>query len=97
MFTNKKLLTERILSTAFTATTVMADEPTSNLISQTDYLVANAMAEVKQDMTIGITYDVLTASHTFEPDAAEASTLVAIADITITPMKSDEFQNDNDA
>ena len=95
MFTNKKLLTALILSTAFTATTVMADEPTSNLISQTDYLVANAMAEVKQDMTIGITYDVLTASHTFEPNAAEASTL--IADITITPMKSDEFQNDNDA
>tara|TARA_B100001063_G_C16625746_1_gene483094 strand:- start:40 stop:333 length:294 start_codon:yes stop_codon:yes gene_type:complete len=97
MFTNKKLLTALILSTAFTATAVMADEPTSNLISQTDYLVANAMAEVKQDMTIGITYDVLTASHTFEPNAAEASTLIAIADITITPMKSDEFQNDNDA
>lgn len=73
----------------------MADEPTSNLLSQTDYLVASAMADVKQDMTIGITYDVLTASHTFEPNAAEASTL--IADITITPMKSDEFQNDNDA
>ncbi|RUP79663.1 hypothetical protein C7Y69_12840 [Alteromonas sp. KS69] len=95
MFTNKKLLTALILSTAFTATTAMADEPTSNLLSQTDYLVASAMADVKQDMTIGITYDVLTASHTFEPDAAEASTL--IADITITPMKSDEFQNDNDA
>lgn len=95
MFTNKKLLTALILSTAFTATTAMADEPTSNLLSQTDYLVASAMAEVKQDMTIGITYDVLTASHTFEPNAAEASTL--IADITITPMKSDEFQNDNDA
>ena len=89
MFTNKKLLTALILSTA------MADEPTSNLLSQTDYLVASAMTDVKQDMTIGITYDVLTASHTFEPDAAEASTL--IADITITPMKSDEFQNDNDA
>ncbi|VEL95439.1 hypothetical protein ALT761_00391 [Alteromonas sp. 76-1] len=95
MFTNKKLLTALILSTAFTATTAMADEPTSNLLSQTDYLVTSAMAEVKQDMTIGITYDVLTASHTFEPNAAEASTL--IADITITPMKSDEFQNDNDA
>ena len=95
MFTNKKLLTALILSTAFTATTAMADEPTSNLLSQTDYLVASAMADVKQDMTIGITYDVLAASHTFEPDAAEASTL--IADITITPMKSDEFQNDNDA
>ncbi|AEF04778.1 hypothetical protein [Alteromonas naphthalenivorans] len=95
MFTNKKLLTALILSTAFTATTAMADEPTSNLLSQTDYLVASAMADVKQDMTIGITYDVLTASHTFEPNAAEASTL--IADITITPMKSDEFQNDNDA
>ncbi|PHS59741.1 MAG: hypothetical protein COB03_01790 [Alteromonas sp.] len=95
MFTNKKLLTALILSTAFTATTAMADEPTSNLLSQTDYLVASAMADVKQDMTIGITYDVLTARHTFEPDAAEASTL--IADITITPMKSDEFQNDNDA
>ena len=95
MFTNKKLLTALILSTAFTATTAMADEPTSNLLSQTDYLVASAMTDVKQDMTIGITYDVLTASHTFEPDAAEASTLTA--DITITPMKSDEFQNDNDA
>ena len=95
MFTNKKLLTALILSTAFTATTAMADEPTSNLLSQTDYLVTSAMAEVEQDMTIGITYDVLTASHTFEPNAAEASTL--IADITITPMKSDEFQNDNDA
>lgn len=95
MLTNKKLLTALILSTAFTATTAMADEPTSNLLSQTDYLVASAMADVKQDMTIGITYDVLTASHTFEPNAAEASTL--IADITITPMKSDEFQNDNDA
>lgn len=95
MFTNKKLLTALILSTAFTATTAMADEPTDNLLSQTDYLVTSAMAEVKQDMTIGITYDVLTASHTFEPNAAEASTL--IADITITPMKSDEFQNDNDA
>ena len=95
MFTNKKLLTALILSTAFTATTAMADEPTSNLLSQTDYLVTSAMAEVKQDMTIGITYDVLTASHTFEPNAAEASTL--IADITITPMKSDEFQSDNDA
>ncbi|CAD5253696.1 conserved exported hypothetical protein [Alteromonas sp. 38] len=95
MFTNKKLLTALILSTAFTATTAMADEPTSNLTSQTDYLVASAMADVKQDMTTGITYDVLTASHTFEPNAAEASTL--IADITITPMKSDEFQNDNDA
>lgn len=95
MFTNKKLLTALILSTAFTATTAMADEPTRNLLSQTDYLVTSAMAEVKQDMTIGITYDVLTASHTFEPNAAEASTL--IADITITPMKSDEFQSDNDA
>ena len=66
MFTNKKLLTALILSTAFTATTAMADEPTSNLLSQTDYLVASAMTDVKQD-------------------------------ITITPMKSDEFQNDNDA
>ena len=97
MFTNKKFFTALILSTAFTATTVMAEEPSSNLISQTDYLVASAMADVKQDMTTGISYDVLTASHTFEPNAAEASTLIAIANITITPMERDEFQNDNDA
>ncbi|MDO6567801.1 hypothetical protein Q4561_12085 [Alteromonas sp. 1_MG-2023] len=95
MFTNKKLLTALILSTAFTATTVMADEPTSNLISQTDYLVGNAMAEVKQDMKIGITYDVLTASHTFEPIASEESTL--IAEITITPIENDVLKGDNDA
>ena len=52
MFTNKKLLTALILSTAFTATTAMADEPTSNLLSQTDYLVASAMADVKQDICL---------------------------------------------
>ena len=52
------------------------------------------MMDVKQSLELGVTFDVLTASHTFEPEVEETNTLVA--EITVTPIKP-VSTDDNDA
>jgi len=94
MFTVQKLFTALALGAALTSG-AMANESVHNLEDHTDYLVASALSEVKQDMTLSVTYDVLTASHTFEPDAENATTLVA--EISITPIEANVIGKDNDA
>lgn len=94
MFTRKNLFTALILTSAALSTSAMANGDIAGLQSQTDYLVASAIEEVRQETSINIAYDVITASHTFEPDANKATTL--LADITITPI-SPETTDDNDA
>lgn len=94
MFTIKNLFTALTLTTAMT-TAALADESTNNLELQTNYLVANALYEVQQDMTLGVTYDVLSASNDFEPISENQETLVA--EITITPMKNIVISDNNDA
>lgn len=94
MFTFKNLFTALTLTTAVT-TAAFADEPMSNLELQTNYLVATALNEVQQDMTLGVTYDVLSASNDFEPLNQNQETLVA--EITITPIQKTVTSNNNDA
>ncbi len=91
MFTVKKLFTALTLATSVMSTAAFAD---NNVIAHTDFMVESAMAEVKQNMELAVTYDVLTASHTFEPEVNVNNTLVA--EVTITPIKSVSL-DDNDA
>lgn len=92
MFTARKLFTALTLATSVMSAAAFAHE--DNLTSYTDYMVESAVMNVKQNMELGVTYDVLTASHKFEPEVSEENTLVA--EITITPIEPISV-NDNDA
>jgi hypothetical protein len=65
-----------------------------NVVTYTNYMVESAVMDVKQNLELGVTYDVLTASHRFEPEVSEENTLVA--EITITPIAPVNL-DDNDA
>jgi len=94
MFHVRKIFTALTITTALASSAFAAQDANENLLSHTDFMVKRAAADVKQDVTLNITYDVLTASHTFEPEDNGERTLVA--DITITPIKRADL-NDNDA
>ncbi|WP_338519874.1 hypothetical protein [Alteromonas gracilis] len=92
MFTARKLFTALTLATSVMSAAAFAHE--DNVAAYTDYMVESAVMDVKQNLDLGVTYDVLTASHKFEPEASEDNTLVA--DITITPIEPVSL-DDNDA
>ncbi|EDV18510.1 hypothetical protein TRIADDRAFT_62973 [Trichoplax adhaerens] len=81
-------------ATSVLGASAFADDTQNNIVSHTDFIVESAMHDVKQNLDLGVTYDVLTASHTFEPEVEEANALVA--DITITPIEPIS-SDDNDA
>lgn len=99
MFTIRKPFTllaiAALSATALFAPATMADEQADNLTQYTDLLVKSAAHEVKQTMALEVTYDVLTASHQFAPNAEGSRTL--LAEITITPITPTVSANDNDA
>ncbi|WP_203565217.1 hypothetical protein [Alteromonas genovensis] len=106
MFTRRNLITALLLTSGTFSASLMANDNVSALQSHTDYLVASAMNEVRQETSTRITFDVMTASHTFEPDADESMTLIAdiqVVDISSMPMSplasedSPEASDDNDA
>ena len=103
MFTRRNLITALLLTSATFSASSMANDNVSALKSHTDYLVASAMNEVRQETSTRITFDVMTASHTFEPDADESTTLIAdiqVVDMLIAPAASEdspEASDDNDA
>jgi len=103
MFTRRNLITALLLTSGTFSASLMAQDNMSALQSHTDYLVASALNEVKQETSTRITFDVMTASHTFEPDADESTTLVAdiqVVDMLIAPAASEdspEASDDNDA
>ena len=94
MFIGRKTFTALILATSVLGASAFADDTQNNIVSHTDFIVESAMHDVKQNLDLGVTYDVLTASHTFEPEVEEANALVA--DITITPIEPIS-SDDNDA
>ncbi len=94
MFIGRKTFTALTLATSVLSAAAFADEPQSNIVSHTDFIVESAMNDVKQNLALDVTYDVLTASHTFEPEVEEAHSLVA--EITVTPIEPIS-SNDNDA
>ena len=94
MFIGRKTFTALTLATSVLGASAFADDTQNNIDSHTDFIVESAMHDVKQSLDLGVTYDVLTASHTFEPEAEEANALVA--EITITPIEP-VSSNDNDA
>ena len=94
MFIGRKTFTALTLATSVLSAAVFADESQSNIVSHTDFIVESAMYDVKQNLALDVTYDVLTASHTFEPEVEEAHSLVA--EITVTPIEPIS-SNDNDA
>jgi len=94
MFIGRKTFTALSLVAGVLSTQAFADDSQNNIALHTDFMVQNAMTEVKQELALSVTYDVLTASHTFEPEVEEAETLVA--EITITPIEPVN-SDDNDA
>ncbi|WP_420934739.1 hypothetical protein ACOJR9_01905 [Alteromonas sp. A081] len=106
MFTRRNLITALLLTSGTFSASLMANDNVSALQSHTDYLVASAMNEVKQETSTRITFDVMTASHTFEPNASKTATLIAdihVVDLLIMPLSdvsSDDStvaSDDNDA
>lgn len=103
MFTRRNLITALLLTSGTFSASSMANDNVSALQSHTDYLVASAMNEVRQETSTRITFDVMTASHTFEPHADESTTLIAdiqVVDMLIAPAVSEaspEASDDNDA
>jgi polyisoprenoid-binding protein YceI len=94
MFHVRKIFTALTITAALASSAFAAQPANENLLSHTDFMVKRAAADVKHDVKLNITYDVLTASHTFEPEDDGERTLVA--DITITPIKRADLK-DNDA
>lgn len=99
MFTNFKNRTA-ISMTALTllATSAFgahANDLESELGRYTDYLVGSTVAQVKQEISLDVTHEVLTASHVFEPTIDEDTSLMA--DITITPITPDSADKEDDA
>lgn len=92
MFTGRKLFTALTLATSVMSASAFAND--SNLITHTNLIVDSAVMDVKQNLELGVTYDVLTASNAFEPEVDEANTLVA--EITITNIEPVSL-DDNDA
>ncbi len=103
MFTRRNLITALLLTSGTFSASLMANDNVSALQSHTDYLVASAISEVRQETSTRITFDVMTASHTFEPAADESTTLIAdiqVVDMLIAPAASDDSpkaSDDNDA
>jgi len=94
MFIGRKTFTALTLATSVFTASAFANDTQNNIVSHTDFIVENAMVDVKHNLELGVTYDVLTASHKFEPEVEEENTLVA--EITITPIEPISL-NDNDA
>ena len=94
MFIGRKTFTALTLATSVLSASAFADESQNNIVSHTDFIVKSAMNDVSQNLALDVTYDVLTASHGFEPEVESASSL--IADITITPIEPIS-SDDNDA
>ena len=94
MFIGRKTFTALTLATSVLGASAFADDTQNNIVLHTDSIVESAMHDVKQNLNLAVTYDVLTASHTFEPEVEEANALVA--DITITPIEPIS-SDDNDA
>ena len=94
MFIGRKTFTALTLATSVLSASAFADESQNNIVSHTDFIVKSAMNDVSQNLALDVTYDVLTASHRFEPEVESASSL--IADITITPIEPIS-SDDNDA
>lgn len=92
MFTGRKLFTALTLATSVMSASAFAND--SNLITHTNLIVDSAVMDVKQNLELGVTYDVLTASNAFEPEVDETNTLVA--EVTITNIEPVSL-NDNDA
>ena len=92
MFTGRKLFTALTLATSVMSASAFAND--SNLIAHTIFIVDSAVIDVKQNLELGVTYDVLTASNAFEPEVDETNTLVA--EITITNIEPVSL-DDNDA
>lgn len=95
-FTNRTAISLTALTLlATSAFGAHANEPENELGRYTDYLVGSAIAQVKQEISLDVTHEVLTASHVFEPTIDEDSSLMA--DITITPITQDSVDKEDDA
>jgi len=94
MFTARKTFTALTLATSILSASAFANDSQNTIMSHTDFMVESAMMDVKQSLELGVTFDVLTASHTFEPEVEETNTLVA--EITVTPIEP-VSTDDNDA
>ena len=94
-FTNRTAISMTALTLlATSAFGAQANEPENELGRYTYYLVSSAVAQVKQEISLDITHEVLTASHIFEPTIEEDNSLMA--DITITPMTQDSVTKKDD-
>ena len=71
MFTARKTFTALTLATSILSASAFANDSQNNIMSHTDFMVESAMMDVKQSLELGVTFDVLTASHTFEPEVEE--------------------------
>lgn len=95
MLFRRNIVTALTLTAALMSASAFADENSSISVEEyNDYQVKQAVHEVKQNLMLDATHDVLTASHTFETELQEGDTL--IADITITPLETLDIDN-NDA
>ena len=94
LFTALKL--SAVLATGAFSASAMADANHS-VEAYTDMIVESAVYSVKQDLSLGVTYDVLTASHTFEPEADNKTLIAEITITSIEPEVEDKNVDDNDA
>ncbi len=93
MFTYRKLLTALALTAAATST-FAAQEPSSALENMTHNLVSQSVFETSQELSVGVTRDVLTVSHHFDPQGASAE---LVADVSIRDIKESDITDNNDA
>ncbi len=92
MFTVRRLLTALAITATASTSAFAAQENEDVLHMVTDAMVSQSVYETSSELEIGVTYDVLTASHQFDPE--EEGELVADVTISITDKASLSDNND---
>lgn len=94
MFTVRRLLTALAITATASGSAFAAQENETILHLMTDAMVSQSVYETQSELEVGVTYDVLTASHQFDPEE-ESGELVA--EVTITNIDKASPGDNNDA
>ncbi len=94
MFTVRRLLTALAITITASGCAFAAQENEEVLHLVTDAMVSQSVYETTSELEIGVTYDVLTASHQFDPEEQSGE---LVAEVTININDQPSRSDDNDA
>lgn len=94
MFTVRRLLTALAITVTASGSAFAAQENAEVLHLVTDAMVSQSVYETTSELEIGVTYDVLTTSHQYDPEEENGE---LVADVKISINDQPSLNDNNDA